>query len=252
MSSITVVRGADIPSAPSAVSTSRWTRRVNEISDRIAINEARNEPGATSAWHHHGDNIGCVYVVRGQLRIDWGTGGRDAADLAAGDFYVLEPRTVHRETNPGSEEQHLIAFVIGKGARFVNVERPDTASAGGVHVIRSGDIPAGPKSDGMTRRVFDVNEQVSLADARIPPGSVSGWHHHDRGTTCVYIVTGRMRLEWGVGGRENAELTAGDFYVIAPDTIHRESNPGTDEQRIVGFYLGSGNKVVNVQGPGGR
>lgn len=248
MGSIRVVRGGDIPVAPTAASTDRWTRRVLELNDRIAINVVRNEPGAISGWHHHGDHVGCVYVVRGRLRIEWGADGRNVSDVTAGDFYVISANTVHRETNPGPEEQLVVAFVMGEGPRFVEVDRPGS-EAGSVRVIRHGEIPAGPSSHGMTRRVSDAGETVSIAEAGNAPGSRSGWHDHAQRTTCVYVVRGQIRVEWGAGGRKSADLAAGDFYVIDPETIHREGNPGSADNLIVGFYLGAGPKVVDVDGP---
>ncbi len=65
----------------------------------------------------------------------------------------------------------------------------------------------------------------------------------------MYVVKGNVRIEWGPGGREKADLESGDFYVISPSTIHREGNPGAAENCWVGFLVGSGREVVNVDGP---
>lgn len=254
MGSIIVVRGGDIPSASAGVSTEKWTRRVIDVNDLITINKARNGPRAISAWHHHGDNTGYVYVLHGQLRIEWGPGGRNVAEVGAGDFYVISPNTIHREANPGSGEQALIAFAVGRHPKFVNVDAPEpdgaaAGSAGAVHVVRRDDIPSGPSSHGMVRRMIDVADTIALAEARNAPETTSSWHHHGQRTTCVYVVQGQAHLDWGPGGREQAELSAGDFYVILPDTIHREGNPGARDQLIAGFYLGPGPKIVNVSGP---
>src|SRR4051812_40235991 len=56
------------------------------------------------------------------------------------------------------------------------------------------------------------------------PGAVSGWHHHDRNETSLYVVSGVLRLEFeGYDGDVDAE--AGDFVHVPPFTVHRESNP---------------------------
>lgn len=65
----------------------------------------------------------------------------------------------------------------------------------------------------------------------------------------MYVVQGQARIEWGPGGRERVDVSSGDFYVMAPNTIHREGNPGAEEQTLVAFGVGSGPKVVNVEGP---
>ncbi len=120
---------------------------------------------------------------------------------------------------------------------------------GSVQVIRGAAIPAGPESQGMTRKMADIDERVSVLEARNAPQTVSSWHHHGDHTTCVYITQGQARIEWGPGGRERVDLTSGDFYVMSPYTIHREGNPGAEDQTLVGFVIGSGPKVVNVEGP---
>ena len=253
MGPVRIARSSDVRSGTAGLSTAKWVRRVADVDDRISINEARNEPQAISLWHNHGENTGYVYVLRGSVRLEWGPGGRNAAELAGGDFYVISPNTIHRESNPGTEDQVLMAFVVGSGPKFVNVDgaEPEKGSArkGSIRVIRGADIPAGPKSHGMTRKLADLDEFTSLAEARNAPETRSAWHHHGDRTACAYVAQGQARLEWGRGGREHADLAAGDFYVIPPGTIHREGNPGREDQRLVAFYLGRGATVVNVDGP---
>ncbi len=45
------------------------------------------------------------------------------------------------------------------------------------------------------------------------------------------------------------ETTAGDFTLIPKGVVHRESNPGIEEQVVAVFRVGSGILVVNVDGP---
>lgn len=117
---------------------------------------------------------------------------------------------------------------------------------GSVRAVRGSEITVGPVTEGMTRKVAEVDDLVTLGVARNAPQTSSGWHHHADHTTCVYVVKGQVRVEWGPGGHESVDLSSGDFYVISPNTIHREGNPGSEEQEYVGFYVGSGPKVVNV------
>jgi quercetin dioxygenase-like cupin family protein len=148
MGVIRIIRNSDIPSGTSGVSTAKWTRRVADVDDRVTINEARNEPQAISQWHHHGENTGYVYVLRGRLRIEWGPAGRNVVELAGGDFYVISPNTVHREANP---EPRIRCDRVCRGLRrkFVNVDGPEpeggSTQKGSVRVIRGADIPVGPK-----------------------------------------------------------------------------------------------------------
>lgn len=120
---------------------------------------------------------------------------------------------------------------------------------GSVQVVRGGELSAGTATEGVARKAAEVDEHVSLGEIRSAPQTMSGWHHHGEHTTCVYVAQGQLRIEWGPGGRESIDLANGDFYVISPNTIHREGNPGSGDQEIVGFYVGSGPNVVNVDGP---
>lgn len=119
----------------------------------------------------------------------------------------------------------------------------------GVRIVRGGAMPAGTTSQNVSRKSTRIDESVSVAEARNGPKTTTGWHHHGKRTAYVYVVRGQVRIEWGPGGRESADLASGDFYVISPNTIHREGNPGAEENCWVGFVAGSGAEVVNVEKP---
>lgn len=118
-----------------------------------------------------------------------------------------------------------------------------------VRAIRGSAMSAGPATDGMTRKMAEVEEGVAVLQGHFEPQTTSGWHHHGERTVCVYVVNGRARVEWGPGGRESVDLASGDFYVISPNTVHRETNPAATDQAIAAFAMGSGPYVVNVEGP---
>jgi len=101
----------------------------------------------------------------------------------------------------------------------------------------------------MSRRQVSVGKNVTVGEVRNRPNSSSGWHHHGEHTTYVYVAKGKVRIEYGPDGKESVEVDAGDFYVIQPNTIHREGNPGPEEQLIIGFKLGEGQADVNVEKP---
>lgn len=117
---------------------------------------------------------------------------------------------------------------------------------GSIRVVHGGEIAAGQESEGMTRRVTQVDEQVSLAVVSTEPNRTSSWHHHGEHTSYVYVLKGHLHIDWGPGGQESVDLASGDFYVISPNTIHREGNPGPEDQVLVAFYLGSGPVAVNL------
>ena len=120
-----------------------------------------------------------------------------------------------------------------------------------VRVFRVEDLEAADPTDGMLReRAFEL---PMLWSGRVTtqPGAVSGWHHHDRNESSLYVVRGVLRLEFeGYAGHLDAH--AGDFVHVPAFTVHRESNP-TDEPSIaVIARAGGGLPTVNVEPPPGR
>jgi uncharacterized RmlC-like cupin family protein len=80
------------------------------------------------------------------------------------------------------------------------------------------------------------------------PGAVSGWHHHDRNESGLYVLHGVLRLECeGLEGYVDAH--PGDFVHVPAYTVHRESNPGDVASLCVIARAGTGVPTVNVEGP---
>ena len=82
------------------------------------------DAGMDSGWHHHGDNSSVIYVLRGRIRIDFGPGGGESVEGSDGDFILVPPRSVHRETTPG-EPVHGVVFRAGSGQILFNVDGPE-------------------------------------------------------------------------------------------------------------------------------
>lgn len=114
-----------------------------------------------------------------------------------------------------------------------------------VRVIKQDELVAADPTPGMSRqRAFEV-PMLWAGRVDTAPGSVSGWHHHDRNDTSLYVVSGTLRLEFE-GGTGHLDATAGDFVHVPPFTVHRESNP-TDEPAVaVIARAGGGIPTVNV------
>lgn len=120
-----------------------------------------------------------------------------------------------------------------------------------VTVIRAADLVAADPTPGMHRtRAFEVATLWS-GQVETLPGAVSGWHHHDRNETSLYVVSGVLRLEFeGYDGFVDAE--AGDFVHVPAFTVHRESNPTDHPSIAVIARAGGGIPTVNVDAPPGR
>lgn len=118
-----------------------------------------------------------------------------------------------------------------------------------VKVIKAQDIEAGPPTPGMARRQAAMDEDVVMMEVRTDPGVTSGWHHHGDNTTYGFIISGKVKVEFGPGGREVLEAGPGDLFKVPAHTVHREGNPGDEEQFLLGIRMGSGPTVINVDGP---
>ena len=82
------------------------------------------------------------------------------------------------------------------------------------------------------------------------PRAASGWHHHADHETSLYIVSGRMRIEFGPQGADAVEAGPGEFLHVPAHTVHRELNPDDVQSTAVIARAGEGPPTVNVEGPG--
>jgi uncharacterized RmlC-like cupin family protein len=118
-----------------------------------------------------------------------------------------------------------------------------------IRIIPGGSLESGPLTPGMTRKTAVAEGKVWLGEVHTDGGAMSGWHHHGEHTTYGYIIEGKARVEFGAGGGKSLEGSAGDFFVVPPHTVHREGNPGVEEQVLAVIRIGEGPPVINVDGP---
>lgn len=117
-----------------------------------------------------------------------------------------------------------------------------------IRVIRAAELIAADPSPGMLRKRAFEAPILWAGRVETQPGSVSGWHHHDRNESSLYVVSGVLRLEFeGFEGYLDAE--AGDFVHVPAFTVHRESNPTDEVSVAVIARAGGGIPTVNVDGP---
>jgi uncharacterized RmlC-like cupin family protein len=102
---------------------------------------------------------------------------------------------------------------------------------------------------GMVREEAIHTPGVWAGVAHTEPGRFSSWHHHGAYESVIYVLAGSVQIECGPGGKTTFNGRAGDCIYLPPGEIHREGNNGTDESEIVVVRSGSGELVVNVDGP---
>ena len=119
-----------------------------------------------------------------------------------------------------------------------------------IRVIRREDLVAADPTPGNYRqRAFEL-PLLWAGQVRTEPGAVSGWHHHDKNESSLYVVSGILRLEFeGFDGYLDAE--PGDFVHVPAFTVHRESNPTGEPSLAVIARVGGGVPTVNVDPPAG-
>jgi uncharacterized RmlC-like cupin family protein len=121
-------------------------------------------------------------------------------------------------------------------------------------VVHPEEAIAGPTTPGMElRQHFDADGRwVGFTGwIRNEAGDVSGWHHHAANDTYVYVIRGSVTIEFGPGGAERVEARAGDFFLVPPETIHRElTGPDADLEAFV-LRVGGEPEHVGVDAPEG-
>jgi uncharacterized RmlC-like cupin family protein len=116
------------------------------------------------------------------------------------------------------------------------------------HIRPEDRVESDPTPGVVRERAIDV-DGMWAGVARTPPMSATAWHHHGEHETSIFVVSGRLRMESGLGGRDIIEAVPGDFLHVPPGAIHRESNPGDTESSIVVVRAGHGPPTVNTDGP---
>ena len=118
------------------------------------------------------------------------------------------------------------------------------------HLIRASERKRETtQTPGMERDQSVHTPSMWAGVARTAGNTFSGWHHHGAYESVIFVLRGRLRLEFGKRGAETLEAAEGDTLYVAPGEVHREGNPGEDRSEIVVVRGGSGELVVNVPGP---
>jgi uncharacterized RmlC-like cupin family protein len=113
----------------------------------------------------------------------------------------------------------------------------DDLSAGveghdGIFVLRGGEAWRGWNGiryrTGLSAKNVGA-KQLSMNVATIPPGGVARAHVHVDFEVMLYILSGRVRHEYGPGLEHAVENVAGDFIFIEPGVPHEVFNASDTE-----------------------
>jgi uncharacterized RmlC-like cupin family protein len=106
-------------------STPGMIREEAVATDGMWAGLARTEAGMVSGWHHHGAFESTIYVLSGDLRMEFGPGGTEVLEAGPGDFLYVAPGAIHRESNPSDQESQIVVVRSGAGEPVINVDGPE-------------------------------------------------------------------------------------------------------------------------------
>lgn len=102
---------------------------------------------------------------------------------------------------------------------------------------------------GIERFLALGSDRAMLIRAQGGPGIASGWHHHGRREVFGHVLSGRVRFEYGPGGRGSTEVEEGGYFHVPVGLVHRDVNPDDQPQDMLIAFVGEGQLVVNLEGP---
>lgn len=120
-----------------------------------------------------------------------------------------------------------------------------------VHVTQE-DLSDGPNSPGQMRKTAYAPDGLWIGQCEVTARDVPGqWHHHEDYDSIMYMLEGRIRVDWGLSGEKQFEMGPGDYAFFGRKVIHRAQIIDAPENcRYVFVRIGSGESVVIADGPG--
>lgn len=119
--------------------------------------------------------------------------------------------------------------------------------------VRADALEDGPITPGQTRRKALQVGALWVGQCHVTAlGQPSQWHHHKDFDSVMYMLSGRIRVDHGPGGRQSFELGAGDYAYFPRRAIHRcQILEGGDNVHYVFVRVGKGETLENVDAPDG-
>ena len=78
-----------------------------------------------SQWHQHADYDSVMYMLNGQIRVDWGEQGEKSFVISPGDIAYFKKGVIHRPKMIDGDEDCTFAVVrIDNGEPVVNLGGP--------------------------------------------------------------------------------------------------------------------------------
>ncbi len=129
--------------------------------------------------------------------------------------------------------------MIKKGFRLVKADQVELSDPAPNGIRRAAVFPYNDTQ---------VGPPLTMALVSSPPGLDTGWHQHGPYEIMAYVVSGCSHIRWGSREEEQALFGPGDFFRIAPGTIHTEATQGDEPFVIVASRCGPSISIAE-EGP---
>ncbi|WP_051237007.1 cupin domain-containing protein [Ottowia thiooxydans] len=112
-------------------------------------------------------------------------------------------------------------------------------------------LTQGPITPGQNRMKAFATDGLWVGECHVTAyDDPSQWHHHANYDSVMYMLSGRIRVDWGQEGERSFEIGKGDYAFFPRGAIHRAQIIEGEDVRYVFVRLGVGETVMNVDGPG--
>ena len=108
-------------------------------------------------------------------------------------------------------------------------------------------LPSGSAPIQRQELIASPNNWVGVAYTKA--GLASAWHHHNENDTYGYVISGRIRIEFGPDGTESVAIGPGEVFHVPSKIVHREVTGDAEPAAIFVVRSGTGSPVVNVDEP---
>lgn len=117
-----------------------------------------------------------------------------------------------------------------------------------VRAVGPQELSATDPTPGILRELAFSTDRAIVIRARVDGGAISGWHHHGDRDALGYVVSGKLRFDFGANG-EHTDVETRGFFHVPRGLVHRDVNPIDEPQEVVIAFVGDGPLVVNVDRP---
>ncbi len=109
----------------------------------------------------------------------------------------------------------------------------------------------GPMTPGQSRKKALEVGNLWVGECQVTAyDEPSQWHHHKEFDSVMYMLSGRIRVDFGATGQDAFEIGAGDYAYFPRRAIHRCQILEGKDVRYVFIRVGNGETLLNVDGPG--